>query len=504
MTSEQENLRKSSQPMWRQLIRLSNERGSSLQSQLRRALVTAILDGHIPHHRPLPSSRELARQLGVARNTVVHAYQHLMDEGYLIAEERRGYFVNTDLVNSRISRAPKLVDSDAAYPNWGERIKTRPSLQRNLGLALRNWRDFEYPFTAGQTDPGLFPVNEWRECCRQSLAVQAITEWMPDSVDNDDPLLLEQIQNRVLPPRGLWVNTDQILVTMGAQNALYILARLLVNEGDKVGFENPGYPDARNIFELRNCEMIPLPIDENGLVVDDRVNDCSLVYCTPSHQSPTTATMSLERRQDLLRRAGKHDVLIIEDDYESELNFAGAPTPALKSLDGNDRVIYIGSLSKTLAPGLRLGYMVGPKALIDEARALRRLMLRHPPSNNQNAVAHFLALGHHDSLVHRLAHNYRQRWEAMDEALKEFLPDSSRAPAFGGSAFWVKLPAGVAADEIERVAGENSILVVSGNNYFLDPQPENAYLRLGFSSIPSEKIKDGIEKLAKLILEAAS
>ena len=135
--------------------------------------------------------------------------------------------------------------------------------------------------------------------------------------------------------------------------------------------------------------------------------------------------MALKRREELLKRAAENDILIIEDDYESELNFAGAPTPALKSLDGNDRVIYVGSLSKTLAPGLRLGYMVGPKELIDEARALRRLMLRHPPANNQNAVAHFLALGHHDSLVHRLAHAYRQRWEAMDNALKEHLPESS-------------------------------------------------------------------------------
>lgn len=484
--------------MWRQLIRLSSDRGDSLQSQLRRALVTAILDGHIPHHRPLPSSRELARQLGVARNTVVHAYQHLMDEGYLLAEERRGYFVNSELVNSRMARAPQPVASDAESPDWEKRFLTRPSRQRNLDSVLSRWRDYEFPFTSGQTDPAMFPINEWRECCRQSLAVQAITEWMPDSVDNDDQLLLEQIQNRVLPPRGLWVSTDQILITMGAQNALYILARLLVNEGDNVGFENPGYPDARNIFSLRNCNMMPLEVDEHGLVVNDKLNECDVIYCTPSHQSPTTATMSLERRQDLLKRASEHDILIIEDDYESELNFAGTPTPALKSLDGNDRVIYVGSLSKTLAPGLRLGYMVGPEQLITEARALRRLMLRHPPSNNQNAVAHFLALGHHDSLVHRIASNYKQRWQALDEALTEFMPNSSSAPAFGGSAFWVKLPDGVDADELQKKASENGILVVSGNPYFMDPNPDEAYLRIGFSSIPSENIRAGIEKLSGL------
>lgn len=322
---------------------------------------------------------------------------------------------------------------------------------------------------------------------------------MPDSVDNDDPLLLEQISNRVLPPRGLWVSTDQVLVTMGAQNALYILARLLVNEGDNVGFEDPGYPDARNIFKLRNCNLIPLEVDEQGLVVDDRINECDVVFCTPSHQSPTTATMSLERRHELLRRASEHDILIIEDDYESELNFAGAPTPALKSLDGNDRVIYVGSLSKTLAPGLRLGYMVGPVELIDEARALRRLMLRHPPSNNQNAVAHFLALGHHDSLVHRISSSYKLRWQALDDALTEFMPDSSSAPAFGGSAFWVKMPDRADPDRVQEEASKNGILVVSGNPYYMQPTATEAYLRIGFSSIPVEKIRPGIQKLAELI-----
>jgi len=501
MASESERKNKTSQPMWRQLIRLSGDRGDSLQSQLRRALVTAILDGHIPHHRPLPSSRELARQLGVARNTVVHAYQHLMDEGYLLAEERRGYFVNSELVNNRLARAPQPVTGNDESPDWEKRFLTKPSGQRNLDPLLGRWRDYDYPFTAGQTDPAMFPINEWRECCRQSLAVQAITEWMPDSVDNDDQLLLEQIQNRVLPPRGLWVLTNQILVTMGAQNALYILARLLINKGNNVGFEDPGYPDARNIFELRNCNLIPLEVDEHGLVVDDRLNQCDVIFCTPSHQSPTTATMSLERRHELLKRAAEHDILIIEDDYESELNFAGVPSPALKSLDGNDRVIYVGSLSKTLAPGLRLGYMIGPVELINEARALRRLMLRHPPSNNQNAVAHFLALGHHDSLVHRISSSYKLRWQALADALNEFMPDSSSAPAFGGSAFWVKLPAGADADVVQAEASKNGILVVSGNSYFMQPSADKAYLRIGFSSIPVEKIRPGIEKLAGLVSE---
>ena len=142
--------------------------------------------------------------------------------------------------------------------------------------------------------------------------------------------------------------------------------------------------------------------------------------------------------------------------------------------------------------------MVGPQQLITEARALRRLMLRHPPSNNQNAVAHFLALGHHDSLVHRIATSYRQRWQALDQALTEFMPQSSRAPAFGGSAFWVKLPQGTNADVVQQEASEIGILVVSGNPYYMNPDCE-PYLRIGLSSIPVDKIKPGIEKLAGLI-----
>jgi len=331
------------------------------------------------------------------------------------------------------------------------------------------------------------------------LAVQDITRWIHDYVDNDDQLLVREIQNRVLPRRGLWVSTDQILITVGVQNALYLLARLLVNKGDNVGFENPGSPDARNIFEFRDCNLTPLDVDENGMVVDDRIGQCDVVYCTPSCQSPTTVTMSLERREKLLQCAAENDFLIIEDDYEGDLNFTGTEIPALRSLDSNERVIYVGSLSKTLAPGLRLGYMVAQKELINEARALRRLMFRHPSSNNQNAVAHFLSRGYHELLVRRLAAEYKERWQVLNDSLKEYMPDSGQAPSFGGSAFWVKLRAGSDANAIAAQAKRNGIWVVSGDNYYMKPDRDHSYLRIGFSSIPVDKIRDGIKKLAHLV-----
>ncbi len=213
--------------------------------------------------------------------------------------------------------------------------------------------------------------------------------------------------------------------------------------------------------------------------------------------------MPLERRHQLLARSVDSDFVIIEDDYESEFNFMGQPTPALKSLDHSNRVVYVGSLSKTLAPGLRLGYMVGPKELIDEARALRRLMLRHPPANNERAVALFLSLGHHDSLVRRLSHAYKERWQVMGEALARHLPESARMPAFGGTSYWVKGPADLDARVLSERAADRGILIEPGDVFFFSDDPPRNFFRMGFSSIPVDRIEPGIEILAGIVHDLA-
>jgi GntR family transcriptional regulator/MocR family aminotransferase len=211
--------------------------------------------------------------------------------------------------------------------------------------------------------------------------------------------------------------------------------------------------------------------------------------------------MPLARRKQLLDDAEEHDFLIIEDDYESEINFVGEPTPALKSLDKHNRVIYIGSLSKTLAPGLRIGYMIASQELIAEARALRRLMIRHPATNNQRLVALFLSMGHHDSLIHRLSETYRERWQIMGDALNKYLPESTRKPSFGGTSYWVEVPVQVDTRELKKRAHEASILIESGDICFLQDDPPQNFFRLGYSSITASRIEPGIKKLAALIHE---
>ncbi|MFM0343344.1 MocR-like pyridoxine biosynthesis transcription factor PdxR [Paraburkholderia sp. RL17-347-BIC-D] len=495
--------------LWTQRFQRPGDSNMSLQGQIRQMLVAAILDGQLPPQTALPSSRELADQLSVARNTVVLAYQQLVEEGYLISRERSGHFVNPAMLEGRhgfktpAQTVPTSSEHDQApaRPDWGQRVQRRPSAQRNI-VKPGNWQDYEYPFIYGQFDQSLFPTNDWRECCMKALSVMEIRNWAPDLIGRDDDTLIQQIRTRVLPRRGVFAMPDEIVITIGCQQALYLVADLLARQRTTVGFENPGYPDARNIFENRNAQLVPLPVDEGGVrPVEDAhlFAQCDYVYVTPSHQCPTTATMPIERRHALLELAQKHDFVLIEDDYESENNFSGLPHPALKSLDKADRVIYIGSLSKTFAPGLRLGYIVGPRELVHELRALRRLMVRHPAAYIQRAFATFLALGHHDALLRRLAHAYRERALVLMAALDKYLPEARHIPITGGASCWVEGPPWLDAVRLAADAEQHGILIELGGVFFMDGLEQKHCFRMGFSAIKLDKIDAGVRLLAELV-----
>ncbi|WP_261843904.1 MocR-like pyridoxine biosynthesis transcription factor PdxR [Aliamphritea ceti] len=487
--------------MLNHLFHLSPDSDASLQQQIREQISTAIMDGHIPCNVPLPSTRKLAEMLHVSRNTVILAYEHLIDDGYLISRERAGFYVNEEILRASVdgnnSQEKDSSDIQGDAPQWQNFLKFRPT-EHKLNKVNR-WQDYPYPFIYGQLDPKMFPTNHWRECCRESVSVQAISDWSGDRYDEDDPLLIEQIHSRLLPRRGVWADPEEILITVGAQHALYMILRLLLNRDACFGLEEPGYPDLTKMAASTEARIKPLAVDGDGLIVGEQLSDCNLLFTTPSHQFPTTVTMPLERRRQLLEQASRDNFLIIEDDYECEVTFADTPTPALKSLDKNDRVIYLGSLSKTLSPGLRVGYIVGPKELIREVREFRRMMLRHPPMNNQRSIGLFLARGYHDSLVRNLIQAYEARWQAVGDALQDCLPESAIPPVFGGSAYWVKGPEHLDARELKRLALQKGVVLESGDIYYYDENPPLNNFRLGYSSIATERIRPGIDRLAAII-----
>lgn len=465
-------------------------------------VVSAISEGWLGVDMPLPSSRQLARKLGVARNTVLLAYQQLVDEGVLEARERSGYFIcSSGAALSCTERTTKA--SIAGGGEWMARLVVHPSKQRNIAK-IADWLNFPYPFVYGQSDPALFPFNDWRECARQALSVLEIRGWTADLVDGDDPELVEQIRTRVLPRRGIWATSNEIMITLGAQQALYLLAELFVRPGMVVGMEEPGYPDARNIFSMKSAALRMLPVGGSGVDPDDVPEDCELLFLTPSRQCPTGVRLPADRRLRLLEIAEVRDLLIIEDDFESNFGLTSDASAALRGMDGSGRVLYVGSLSKTLAPGLRVGYIVGPPEVMREARALRRLMLRHAPTNNQRALALFLALGHFDRLQRKSIDVLEERGRIMRAALERHLPAFDVSYGTGGSCVWVKGPDKLDSRSLAIASREVGVLIEPGDVFFQDDVPPKQFFRLGFSSIPATRIEQGIEILARIANQALS
>jgi len=482
------------------IIYLDPESSLNLQNQIRRKLVDGILNGAFPPSMKMPSSRSLARQLDVARNTVVAAYQQLVADGYLVSRQRSGIFVNSEMLETRVGfsgdRSPAAKAESAA---WARRIRVMPAALREVH-DHPNWRHHPFPFIDGKFDSSLFPLAEWREANRLSLGVADVNQWSTGSGDADDAMLIEEIRTKILTRRGIQAGADEILITMGTQNSLYLVSQLLADESASIAIEEPGNYEFRNLLLQRRAEVIQQPVDEHGLVVDENLQNIDVVYVTPSHQVPTAVAMSLERRRDLMQAAAGADFLIIEDDYECEINYMDHPLPALRSMDTEGRVIYVASLSKALAPGIRLGFIVANSDFIRRARELRRKVLNHPPLNNQRTVAYFLSLGHYDALMLRLGRIFRERRIALRDALNNMrgIP-MEISPEVGGTTYWVRTPKEFDVANLTREAEKHGILVEPVDYYYAEAAHAENCFRMGVTSLEADKIRTGVEKLTELI-----
>ena len=479
------------------LFQIDHHQSASKQTQIREFFVRAILNRSLMPGDTLPSTRVLASQLNVSRNTVILAYQALTDSGYIEAKDRSRFIVSPEAPVGQI--ASKTSEAAQDKVDWSRKFVHTPAALNIISKPL-NWREYEYPFNYGQADSALFSHSEWRDCARQALGIRDFSITAGDFGYNDDPLLVDYICTHSLPRRGIQVKPSQILVTMGAQNALFLLTQLLVNAVKKVVIEDPFYPDLRELLKRHTDQIRTLPVDNDGVIIDDEViADADLVIVTPSHQCPTTATLSRERRRQLLDLAKQHDVLVVEDDYEFEMNFIEAPSPALKSMDDSGHVIYVGSFSKSLFPGLRLGYLVASEQLIEEARSLRHLMLRHPPGQTQRTAAYFMALGHYDAQIKRLRRHFSTRRKLLQTCLDQETVLRETGAHFGGTSFWIHGPTWLDARELASRAAERSILIEPGHTFFSAKEPPQNYFRMAYSSIPENKIEQGFQMLVDCV-----
>lgn len=479
-------------------ISISRDTGTPLYRQLRQALEHEIASGMVDPLLPLPSSRELARELGLSRNTVNTAYQELEAEGFVEARPRRGLFVNTEMIGELSSNGP---GTRAVAPvDWSRHLHRAPDADLPEIAKIRDWHTYPYPFVAGQVDSSSFPRLAWARALRDALEPPHLHYSLRDGVDEDDPMLLEQLCRHVLPARGIEVQPEQVLVTLGSQQGVDLLGHTLLAPDARVAVEDPGYPDSRHIFVRAGARLDYLPVDGSGVVPPPDLAGVSMLYLTPSHHSPTNVTLSIGRRRQLLALADTHDTLIVEDDYDSEFRYQGSPTPALKALPDSERVLYLGTFSKFLAPGLRMGYLVAAPDLVDELRTQRRYRVRHTSGHTQRAMALLIASGQYQRTVRRRRTQLARRWNTLRSSLNRHLPWPVDPPP-GGVTVWLTGPPELDCVAVSDAALAHGVVVERGDPYFSCAGEHRNHLRLGFAAIAPDAIEPGVAILGRLVRE---
>ncbi len=377
-----------SRPAATLLVRIDAGLRQGLQQQVYESIRRAILEGIVAPGTRLPSSRALAGDLGVSRTTTLLAVQQLQAEGYLTARRGSGTFVAGELPDDLLRRQATRPAARPRHPPLSRRgtaLVAAPQGARRLGGPPRAFR-------IGTPGVDLFPVGLWSRLASRRL--RSVTAAQLDYGDSAGlRVLREAIADHVQTARGTRCEADQVLVVAGAQQGLELICRLLLDPGDRVWMEEPGYPGARSALLGAGARILPVRVDTEGLDVAmgaRRAGDARLVYVTPSHQYPLGVPMSLPRRLALLEWASAARAWVIEDDYDSEFRYGARPVPCLHGLDVDGRVIYVGSFSKTLFPALRLGFLIVPPDLQDGLVAARAAADQHPPALDQAVLADFI------------------------------------------------------------------------------------------------------------------
>jgi GntR family transcriptional regulator / MocR family aminotransferase len=462
-----------------------------LSGQIYRQIRAAIVDGLLRPGQALPSTRELAGRLAVSRNTVGTAYDRLVAEGYLAGRAGVGTYVSAQL-RERSRAEPARADAPLRpRPVWDSIIEP-PDLSA---------AEPEFDFRTGIPDARQFPFATLRGLLASQLrgtAVRAGAHIDPAG----DPGLREAVARHLGVSRAVQASAADVLVTSGSQQAADLVARVLLEPGDLVAVEDPGYPPPRSAFTAAGARVVGVPVDADGLVVDALPAHARLVYVTPSHQWPLGMSMSLPRRLALLDWAERTGAVIVEDDYDSEFRYAGRPVEPLQSLDHSGRVLYLGSFSKVMLPTLRLGFLIAPRSLHSALRKAKWVADWHTALPMQAALARFIDDGLLARQIRRLRKIYTERHHRLTTALhSDFIGSLAPIPSVAGLhlAAWL-LPGAAGSDDVAVVRAARSVgVAVQPLSVYAVTVPPRPGLVLGYGAIPTERIGEGLRRLKECI-----
>ncbi|TPG19606.1 PLP-dependent aminotransferase family protein [Pedococcus bigeumensis] len=454
-------------------------------STLYQHLLDAIVDGRLPTGAKVPPTRELAAKLGVSRGTVTTAYDRLTAEGFLVTRVGSGTFVCRDVVPHRTRQAP--VGDVRPRAVWA----TLPS-------PVPDAPPSEFDLSVGGPDTSLFPLAAWRRLVSATLRPSLLAASAYEG--HGDEGLRREIARYAGLSRSVVAGPADVLLTNGAQQALDVVARAVVDPGDVVVVEDPGYTAATRLFALHGARVVGVRVDAEGLVVEDLPRTARIVYVTPSHQFPTGAVMSLRRRIALLEWAARRNAVIVEDDYDSEFRFENRPLAPLQSLDRDGRVVYVGSFSKTLMPSLRVGYLIAPQSLQDTLRQAKLLTDWQGDAVTQGALARFMSEGLLSAHVRRVTRIYAERRTALLRGLAslpagvlEVLPS---AAGLHLCTYFVDRTVDDVA--VARAAAGAGVSLEPVSVRFLDTTPRPG-LAMGFRRITADQVPAAIRRLGTVL-----
>lgn len=478
----------------------------TLQSQLIAQFHNLIRNGQLQPNSPIPSTRELSLQLKVSRNTISEVYDTLIEEGYLVTKHKVGTFVthtlpeNSVFIPETITPEDKRSRLNLPLPYSG---KGQSGLHRAADTGLL------YDFALGKTDTQSFPEKVWQRLLIDRLggAARNMSQYHDPAGLKD---LRQLIANFLGPTRGMVVTDKQVLIMGGCQQGLSLVSHLFIDIHTNIAVEAPCYRGTAYLIESYGGKITPIPVDEHGIVVSKLPNHpVKLVYVTPSHQFPTGVTMSLQRRIELLEWAAKSKAYIVEVDYDVNFRYEDSPLPSLWSLDKNNCVIYLSSFSRSIGPGLRLGYLVVPPGLIEPATKIRSLLDNGSPWLEQATLAQFIVTGSFEKHVLKLRHNNHKRRDALVAALNENFGEVKISGSEAGMhLLWHTNSNGPNAREIQAIGKRCGVGVYpledSPACFFEEMPSQEHVLLLGYNHLDVQRIRQGISTLASAIKNEAS